>query len=446
MKSSLHYRIGRRAINAKVIASFAAIAAATICQPASGATWCVDQAKVSCFHTIGSAVTAAAPGDTVNVAPGTYAEDVHIVKSLYLIGSGWQTTIIDATGLANGVFIDGTASAPNTGVSDVSVSGFTVENANLEGILAANASYVTISDNEVAHNNKALIPSAQSCPGIPPYETNEDFDCGEGIHLLGSNHSIVSGNTSEHNAGGILLSDDTGPTHDNLITGNVVQENPYDCGITMASHARASIAGPGLPLGVFHNTISNNQSSRNGLGLAGNGAGVGLFAPGPGNQTYGNVVINNKLTDNGLPGVTMHNHASFPMAPPVNLNDNVIVGNQISGNAADTDDAATPGPTGINIFSIAPVTGLVIAHNDIDNEAIAVAIKTPSLVELHLNELTSKGTIGVANLGAGTVNATQNWWGCPSGATATSCSAISGAVVFVPSLTKKPSGSDHEHN
>ena len=256
----------------------------------------------------------------------------------------------------------------------------------------------------------------------------------------------MSGNTSEHNAGGILLSDDTGPTHDNLVTGNVVQENPYDCGITMASHARASIAGPGLPLGVFHNTISNNQSSRNGLGLAGNGAGVGLFAPGPGNQTYGNVVINNKLTDNGLPGVTMHNHASFPMAPPVNLNDNVIVGNQISGNAADTDDAATPGPTGINIFSIAPVTGLVIAHNDIDNEAIAVAIKTPSLVELHLNELTSKGTIGVANLGAGTVNATQNWWGCPSGATATSCSAISGAVVFVPSLTKKPSGSDHEHH
>ena len=168
MKSSLHYRIGRRAINAKVIASFAAIAAATICLPASGATWCVDQAKVSCFHTIGSAVTAAAPGDTVNVAPGTYAEDVHIVKSLYLIGSGWQTTIIDATGLANGVFIDGTASAPNTGVSDVSVSGFTVENANLEGILAANASYVTISDNDVAHNNKALIPSAQSCPAFHP--------------------------------------------------------------------------------------------------------------------------------------------------------------------------------------------------------------------------------------------------------------------------------------
>ena len=50
----------------------------------------------------------------------------------------------------------------------------------------------------------------------------------------------------------------------------------------------------------------------------------------------------------------------YTAPPPVNLNDNVIVGNHISGNAADTEDAATPGPTGINLYSVAPVWGTVI--------------------------------------------------------------------------------------
>ncbi len=446
MNSTTFGRALQRVSNAKVIAAMTVVAAAAICQSANGAILCVNTANAGCFQSITAAVNAALPGDTINVAPGTYSEDVHIVKSVYLIGADRKTTIIDATGLPNGVFIDGTASAPNSGVSDVTVSGFTVQNANLEGILVANASFVTISNNEVTNNNKSLNVSAGTCPGIPPYETNEDFDCGEGIHLLGADHSIVSGNTSEHNSGGILLSDDTGATHDNLITGNTVRENPFDCGITLASHGRASIAGHGLPLGVFHNTISGNESTSNGLGAPGAGAGVGLFAPGPGNMTYGNVVVNNKLTRNGLPGVTMHNHASPPMTPAVNLNDNVIAGNQISGNAADTDDAFTPGPTGINIFSVAPVTGLVIAGNDIDDEAIAVAVNTPSLVELHLNDLGWKGTIGVANFGAGTVNATQNWWGCTLGPTAQGCASVSGSVAFTPWLLWDIGKSDSWHN
>jgi parallel beta-helix repeat protein len=266
------------------------------------------------------------------------------------------------------------------------------------------------------------------------FETGEAFDCGEGIHLTGADHSIVSGNTVEFNSGGILLSDDTGATHDNFITGNIVRENPFDCGITLASHAPASITHSSLPLGVFHNTIARNESSHNGLGAAGAGAGVGLFAPGPGNQTYANVVINNTLADNGLPGVTMHNHASFPGAPAVNLNDNIIVGNTIRGNHADTFDAATPGPTGINIFSIASVTGTVISQNTIEQEAIAVAVKTPSLVELHLNNFPA-GSIGVDNLGGGTVNAMENWWGCSGGPTARGCATVAGTVLFAPWLT-----------
>lgn len=421
--------------------ALAATIAMAVCQTALGATLCVRPGgRAGCFGTIGAAVAAAATNDTIMVAPGTYKEQVTIVRPLSLVGANQEATIIDATGQANGVYINGTASAPNPGVTDVTVTGFTIENANFEGILVANASNVTISSNDVTNNDRALDTNTGSCPGLPAFETNEGEDCGEGIHLTGVDHSIISGNVVEKNSGGILVSDDTGATHDNIIRGNVVADNPFDCGITLASHGPAAITHVSLPLGVFHNTIASNRSSRNGLGLPGAGAGVGLFAPGPGNKTYGNVVIDNTLTENGLPGVTMHNHASFPTAPPVNLNDNVIVGNRISGNSADTEDAATPGTAGINIYSVAPVTGTIISGNTIEQEDIAIAVKAPGFLELHLNDFQGgNGEIGVNNLGAGAVSATENWWGCSAGPTAPGCVGVSGAVLFTPWLTKPAS-------
>ena len=76
---------------------------------ASAATLCVNQnPKSGCpYTTIGAAVAAAASGDTINVAPGRYAEDVHIIQPVSLIGAGAQWTVINAKGLANGIFIDG---------------------------------------------------------------------------------------------------------------------------------------------------------------------------------------------------------------------------------------------------------------------------------------------------------------------------------------------------
>jgi nitrous oxidase accessory protein NosD len=369
-----------------ILVPILALAVQPIFSPASSAlraaTLCVNpNGSGGCFTTIGAAVAAASPGDTILVAHGTYKETVTIRKSLSLLGANKEITIIDATGQGVGIFIDGTASAPNSGVSDVTVAGFAVRNANFEGILVANASYVTIFDNQVTDSNLALNAAAATCSGIPDFETNEGFDCGEGIHLMGVDHSVVSHNISENNAGGILLSDDTGATHDNLITGNAVRNNPFDCGVTLASHGPATITGAALPFGVFHNTISDNESARNGLHVPGAGAGVGIFAPFPGTKAYGNVVTHNRLIGNGLPGVAMHNHASFPMAPPVDLSSNVIVGNFFLGNGADTEDAATPGPTGINIFSIAPVIGTVIAENVFVDEAIDVAVSTPSLLD-----------------------------------------------------------------
>jgi parallel beta-helix repeat protein len=127
------------------------------------------------------------------------------------VGAGSGKSIINAVGLANGIYIDG-IDAPNHHVSQVVVTGFTVENANFEGILVTNASFVTIRDNEVINNDLGLNVSVPECPGQPPFETSEGDDCGEGIHLIGVDHSTVSNNTSEKNSGGILLTDETSAT------------------------------------------------------------------------------------------------------------------------------------------------------------------------------------------------------------------------------------------
>ena len=380
-----------------------------------------------CYSTISAAVAAASPHDTIKVKPGTYAEDVRIGKSLSLVGDNRENTIVDATGLANGFYVDG---LDNPGLRSVVITGFTVRNANFEGILVTNSADVTIWGNNVTGNDKSLDPASLTCPGIPAFETAEGFDCGEGIHLSGVQHSTVANNHVFRNAGGILLSDDTRATHNILVSQNIVTENAYDCGITLASHPPAMQTGATEPLGVFDNTIAGNESSKNGLAVA-EGAGVGIFDSVPGAKNYGNVVIGNKLTDNGLPGVALHSHT-----PNQNLNNNSIIANQISGNHADTDDAATPGPTGINIFGVSPILGTTISGNIITNEAVDIAISTPSEVDAHLNDLLGK-MIGLDNLGTGTVDATENWWGCANGPGSPGCSTVSGKNVLVqPWLTK----------
>jgi parallel beta-helix repeat protein len=383
------------------------------------ATLCVNPGgKGGCHATISAAVAAASAGDTVEIAQGTYKEDVAITKAISLVAWKNARVTIDATGMSNGIFVNGMAAAPRAGVSNVLISGLTVRNANFEGILVANASDVTLLDNNVVDNNRALDIADAACPGIAAFETNEGDDCGEGIHLMGVAHSSVVGNDVDYNSGGILISDETGRSHDNLISGNHVHDNPYDCGITMASHGPATTVIPmaTVSFGVVRNTVAHNVSEHNGFEVPGAGAGVGIFAPSPGTTAAHNVVIDNVLRNNGMPGVAMHNHAFAPApAPGVNLNGNVIVGNQISGNAADTADAATPGPTGINIYSVAPIWGTVVSQNTIDDESVDVAFKAPTgQINVHLNNFRTRG-VGVDNLGTGRVDATDNWWHCPSG-------------------------------
>ena len=179
----------------------------------------------------------------------------------------------------------------------------------------------------------------------------------------------------------------------------------------------------------------------------GTGVGIGLFTS-PGHlqtATYGNVIVNNRVTGNGHPGVALHSHRLTH-----NLTDNAIIGNYIAGNGAGTtgpSPTATPGPTGINLSGVSPLTGTIVSGNVIKQEHIDIAVHTPAQIDIHMNDL-SGGAVGVAILsepGAGTANAnaTQNWWGCSGGPQAPACSSVQGAVTFAPWLTSPSTGSDN---
>lgn len=437
-----------RSVSRLLLASTIILFVPGVAGSASASTLCVNpDGKHGCNSSISAAVSAASPGDVIRVWPGVYREQVTITKSLSLISASPHEAIIDASNLANGIWVEGMSAAPNPGVANVVISGFKVRNANYEGILLTNATNVTVVGNEVMDNDALL--SGGTCPGLPAFETNEGGDCGEGIHLMGADHCTILRNEVAGNAGGILTTDETGPSDHNLISENVVHDNSYDCGITLASHAPATTVVPGakLSFGVWYNTISRNVSLRNGTKSP--GAGVGIFAPSPGTTDTGNVVINNDIVDNGATGVALHNHAAPPKAPPVNMNDNLIVGNHFSGNGPDNPSAPTSGPTGINIFSMGPIMGTVISQNTFDREAIDVGFSAPTgQLNVHFNDFSSG--IGIDNLGAGVVDATENWWNCASGPSGKGCATVHGSgVSFTPWLTspfRDDADDRHQHD
>lgn len=430
-------------------ALFCCGAALALAQSAGAAAICVNPAGTGgCYTTISQAVKAAPSGAAIQVGPGVYKETVTITQPVSLIGAGASNTVIDATGQSNGIFVNGMTAPPNDGIGSVAISGFTIKNANFEGILVANALGVTISNNVVSNNDKSLqFGATNPCPNLPAFETNEGDDCGEGIHLMAVDHSIVANNIVEFNAGGILLSDETGPTDDNIISGNTVAENAYDCGITLASHGAApSLASvaKGSSFGVYRNTISRNTVSHN--GSLGQGAGIGIYSPGPGATASGNMVLENSLVNNGLGGVTMHNHAAPGVggvpaqAPGVNFADNMIIGNTFSGNSGDFDDPMSPGDTGISIGSFVAMPGTVIAENTFTTELAGIVFNAPGgTIAAHLNNFVGLST-GIFTEGGGGVDASQNYWGCADGPTAGTCSATTGPYIFVPTWLSAPFG------
>jgi nitrous oxidase accessory protein NosD len=344
------------------------------------------------YSTIKAGLQAAPAWSTVVVCPGTYHEQVVIKKPVSLIG---LHAAINQQGVTPSLVLN----VPHIGMlpifagvvvlrSHVSIQGFKVSNALGEGILAAgingDISHVSIRHNAVLHNDLG--------GGVPPASTYFECqpmgpipgDCGEGVHFIAVANSTVNGNFIAHNSGGVLLTDETGPTHNNLIANNIVTRNESDCGITVPGHNPAALNAQGQPqpsvAGVYDNVIAHNVVTNN--GLKGDGAGVLFANASAGTASYDNLVIGNFIAGNGLSGVTMHAHTLMPGQFEL-LSGNKIIGNRIGTNNIDGDTLDAPASptdlktTGVLVFSGgAPVT-VVIAHNHIFNNHFGIWLSKP---------------------------------------------------------------------
>ena len=376
-----------------------ASAGVTIYASPTAAAGAGTSCTTAAFTTISAAVASAAAGDTVVACPGTYTEDVVITVPLTLVG---EQATIDATGLSGATTGSILGQAPYNGItiesSKVTVEGFTVQGAQGECILAINPNpkavmieghplftgkpitKVTIENNIVENNDLGFGDPSSPYMSCTP---NGGADCGEGIHLLSVAKSSVIDNESVGNSGGILLTDEFGPNHDNVIEGNYVAHNSKDCGITVPSHSvglnpKTLQPDPSFG-GDYNNLIIDNQAIDNGVN--GFGAGIGIFAPSPYSASYDNVVSGNLIEGNGLAGISVHSHA-----PNAYVNGNVFTYNTIGQNNVDLADGTDTGAhdgftTGILIWSAVTKYEFTVSHNKISDNTYGIWL-TPGTVKI----------------------------------------------------------------
>ena len=356
--------------------------------PSGGPGSCTRFAPCS----LSGAVASAVDGDSVIALPGVYHGGVVVNQRLSLRGIG---AVIDAGSAPNGNGVQ----IVGPGGSGSSVEGFKIENAKFEAILVGSApvapstndgtpatggqpvSDVRIEHNVIVHNDAGFGSTAGQCFSTP----QAPGDCGEAIHLVSVTDSVVDGNIVTNNAGGILMTDEFGPTSDNVVRNNFSAHNDTDCGITLAGHNPGAVnPATGQPTGaagVFDNLIEHNVSIDN--GVAGQGAGILMGGGAPFAGVYGNVIRGNFTSGNGLSGVTIHQHLVG------DLNGNVVENNVLSHDNLDGDfdfaAAADSQTTGILVASGSPpgpalppplvpgpIKNTVIRGNRIFNDSIGI--------------------------------------------------------------------------
>jgi PKD repeat protein len=313
--------------------------------PALGAesTLYVDGSSASCsdsgpgtatqpFCTISAAVPHAGAGQTVQVASGTYTEDVKVSSS----GSAGAPIAFTAAPGAAVTLTGKTDGFTLTNASWVTINGFQVTRTTSYGINVTGGSHVTISANHVTFSGQPVQGQIAA-----------------GIRLSGVTSSLVSGNDSDHNSDyGIMVVGGS--------TGVEVRGNTTFSNSRVYERATAGIRIYQSPGNIVDRNITHdNQDS-----------GIECY-PGANNTLiYDNVSYDNG--DHGIDNLTATGE--------------VIVGNTVYGNvtAGINVEGGSTGATVADNISVDNGIGSPRTHSDIRVEQGSTAGTTMDYDLVHL--------------------------------------------------------------
>jgi hypothetical protein len=241
----------------RLIVLLAAAAAAVGSSQASAATLTVCPSGCA-FSQIAPAIAAASPGDTIQVAAGTYDGGFAIDKTLQLVGAGAGSTIISGGGPVITIGTFGAASEPTVSISGVTITGGVTHSSFLavfagDNVIAlgggievppaedfANGATVTIANSVITGNRAAPTEAIDSTIPCPADIT---ITC-----INGDLPFALAGGGGIDNWGAMTLSNTT--VRDNQVGGAV------------ASDANAGgIYGEQGSLSLDSSTVSGNQAS-----------------------------------------------------------------------------------------------------------------------------------------------------------------------------------------
>ena len=320
---------------------------------ADGSTLYVDGSNAGCsdsgpgtaaqpFCTIGAAGSHAGAGQTVQVAAGTYSEDVKVSAS----GSAGAPIVFQA---APGATVTLTGKADGftlTNASWVTVDGFEITGTTSYGINVTGGAHVTISNNHVTQSGQPVQGKIAA-----------------GIRLSGVSTSLVSGNDSDHNSdyGIMVVGGSTGVE----VRGNTTYANSRVYERATAGIRIYQSSGNIVDRNITH----DNQDS-----------GIECY-PGANNTlVYDNVSYDNG--DHGIDNLTATGE--------------VIVGNTVYGNvtAGINVEGGSTGATVADNISVDNGIGSPRTHSDIRIEQGSTAGTT---VDYDLVHLTTSDTLLIWN-------------------------------------------------
>ena len=307
---------------------------------------------------IQSAVNAAKSGDWINVAEGTYKENIGVDKSLTINGAGLSRSIVDGNKIGSVFKIGLTNSNIDVTLSGLGITGGSGTNGNGGGIV--NAGRLSISESRIYKN------SANYGAGIYNRGTatitgstisgNKAGQDGGGIDSVGTSaklavsESNIIGNSAKYGGGGIFNALGTATVTGSVISGNSAK---YGGGIdNVGASAQLTVSG---------SKISGNSAKGTGSGDDSYGFGAGIYNGGTATITD-STISNNWASGDG--GGILNPEDSSGTSAKLTVSGSNIIGNT----------AVVAGGGIFNALGTATVTGSVISENSakfgggIDNE------------------------------------------------------------------------------